>query len=233
MRRLIGLLTCCLMLMLFTTTNTYGQFVIKIKGEATAGTPIKSVPKATIIETTEPCEVQANRRATSGGGCRCGADCPCGADCKADCDRLSRAPKADRLTVLLNAKVNHHLPNGTIVQKTLREATAEGAKIGQSVIYEFKMTDAEIDAVYATCRPKGTPASYNAPVAYEQPVYEVPIVYSPPVVVHPQAVQMPTYQVPTYYVPQQANSFRGFQAGFQFNGPFGGQYGAGACVGGS
>lgn len=238
MRRLIGLFGCCLMLLTMFSTTTYGQYV-KIKGEAQTTGPVKSDPKPkigieesslTTYQTGVPCEVQA--RGMSPADCACGENCQCGScDCnRKNADYLTRKKTAapDRLTEILNHVTLHNLPDGRVERKTLRQAVAEGAKIGPSTIYALGLTTAEIDAVYVTCRPRTVPDSYNTPVAYrvpvyEQPVYNVPIVYSVPV----QTYQMP--QV-TYYQPKTTG---GFQTGFQYAGPFGGQFGAGVCVGGS
>jgi hypothetical protein len=93
-------------------------------------------------------------------------------------------------------------------------------------VRQYVAEGGDLDAV------RGMPEDHKAAVrgvADRPPV----VVVSDPIpvqtfVVHPVAQPMPVRFAPVQFAP-----VRPFQAGFQFNGPFGGGFGAGACVGGT
>lgn len=203
----------CLVLFLAIPLVSKGDEIDTIVKQAIAQAApqnAKAMPRARIEESTTkgPCEVQGNKK--------CSPDCVCGPDC--DCPNCQCKPgyKCDgnscrRLT------------------KSGSEAPVERCWVIVDDVKIFTVDNMTPTEAMSAIRAQGSKVVF---IDRNNTVVDPPSWYSGKVALSHSMVQQ-RYTGGQVIETQPQYYQGGFQAGFGFSGPFGGNFQAGACVGGT
>jgi hypothetical protein len=178
---------------------------------------------------------------------KCGSTCDCAArlgGCGCEATEREKAatvgmksrPQTTRLDSILAMPVMHRSSDGTLTRMSLKESVARGGALWPETITAYGISPEEVEAIHDLYLPR--PATDGGKWVYRPAAS--PIV---PQQAAPAYYVAPIRQTPPGYVAMPGTTWQGsappgtsrpgFSTGFQFNGPLGGGFQAGACVGGT